>query len=132
MIDPGGMALPCVQFLDRLVPRTRAAASRTLPSTWEGQPPHGCQDHWAELNAARLYGEQKANLVQLPVMDEGRKRVVGIMAAILASLHMQTADDLFGGPQGSPRSDKLIAASVQWAEKIMEKIDNVFRSSDLP
>jgi hypothetical protein len=40
-------------------------------------------------------------------MDEGRKRVLGIMAAILASLHMQTADDLFGGPQGSPRSDKL-------------------------
>ena len=23
---------------------------------------------------------------------------------------MQTADDLFGGPQGSPRSDKLISA----------------------
>jgi hypothetical protein len=65
-------------------------------------------------------------------MDEGRKRVIGIMAAILASLHMQTADDLFGGPQGSPRSDKLIGASVQWAEKIMEKIDSVFRSSDLP
>src|ERR1019366_10714203 len=48
-------------------------------------------------------------------MDEGRKRVIGIMAAILASLHMRTADDLFGGPQGSPRTDKLIAASVQWA-----------------
>jgi hypothetical protein len=45
------------------------------------------------------------------VMDEGRKCVIGIMAAILASLHMQTADDLFG-PQGSPRTDKLIAASV--------------------
>jgi hypothetical protein len=45
-------------------------------------------------------------------MDEGRKRVIGIMASILASLHMQTADDLFGGPQGSPRTDKLIAASV--------------------
>jgi len=29
-------------------------------------------------------------------MDEGRKRVIGIVAAILASLHMQTADDLFG------------------------------------
>ena len=56
-------------------------------------------------------------------MDENRKRIIGIMAAILASLHMQTADDLFGGPQGSPRSDKLIAASIQWAEKIMEKID---------
>jgi hypothetical protein len=63
-------------------------------------------------------------------MDEGRKRVVGIMAAILASLHMQTADDLFGGPQGSPRSDKLIAASVQWAERIMCKIDHIIATSD--
>jgi len=57
-------------------------------------------------------------------MDEGRKRVIGIMAAILTSLHMRTADDLFGGPQGSPRTDKLIAASIQWAERIMEKIDD--------
>lgn len=59
-------------------------------------------------------------------MDEGRKRVIGIMAAVLASLHMQTADDLFGGPQGSPRMDKLIAASIQWAEVIMVKIDERF------
>jgi hypothetical protein len=58
----------------------------------------------------------------------GRKsqRVIGIMAAILASLHMQTADDLFGTPQGSPRTDKLIDASIQWAERIMKKIDSVF------
>ena len=42
-------------------------------------------------------------------MDEGRKRVIGIMAAILASLHMRTADDLFGTPQGSPRTDQLIS-----------------------
>jgi len=60
-------------------------------------------------------------------VDEGRKRVIGLMSAILASLHMQTADDLFGGPQGSPRTDKLIAASIQWAEKIMEKIDERFQ-----
>jgi hypothetical protein len=58
-------------------------------------------------------------------MDEGRKRVLGIMAAILASLHMRTADDLFGGSMGSPRSDKLVAASVQSAEAIMRKIDEV-------
>jgi hypothetical protein len=45
-------------------------------------------------------------------MDQGRKRVLGIMAAILASLHMRTDDDLFGNPGGSPRTDKLIAASV--------------------
>ena len=37
-------------------------------------------------------------------MDEGRKRVIGIMASILTSLHMERADDLFGGPQGSPRN----------------------------
>jgi hypothetical protein len=28
-------------------------------------------------------------------MDENRKRVLGVMAAILASLHMQTADDFW-------------------------------------
>jgi len=56
-------------------------------------------------------------------VDEGRKRVIGIMAAILASLHVRKADDLFGRPQGSPRTDKLIAASIQWAEKIMAKLD---------
>ena len=60
------------------------------------------------------------------MVDEGRKRVIGIMASILTSLHMRTADDLFGGPQGSPHTDKLIAASIQWAQRIMEKIDNVF------
>ena len=59
-------------------------------------------------------------------MDEGHKRVIGIMAAILASLHMQTADDLFGGPQGSPWTEKLTAASIQLTEKIMEKIDERF------
>jgi hypothetical protein len=47
------------------------------------------------------------------------------MAAIRASLHMERADNLFGGPQGSPRTDKLIAASVQWAEAIMRKVDSV-------
>ena len=60
-------------------------------------------------------------------MDEGRKRVIGIMAAILTAMHMRTADDLFGTPQGSPRTDKLIAASIQCAEKITQKIDEVFR-----
>jgi hypothetical protein len=39
---------------------------------------------------------------------------------------MQSADDLFGGPQGSPRTDRLIEASIQWAERIMWKIDSLF------
>jgi hypothetical protein len=32
---------------------------------------------------------------------------------------------LFGTPQGSPRTDKLIDASIQWAERIMKRIDTV-------
>lgn len=59
-------------------------------------------------------------------MDEGRKRIIGVMATIMASLHMRTADDLFGTPEGSPRTDKLIAASIQWAERIMQRIDGLY------
>ena len=33
--------------------------------------------------------------------------MIGIMAAILTSLHIEIADDLFGTPQGSPGTDKL-------------------------
>jgi hypothetical protein len=56
--------------------------------------------------------------------------VLGIMAAILASLHMQTADDLFGTPSGSPRTDRLIEASIQWAERITQKIDARWSESE--
>ena len=59
------------------------------------------------------------------LVDEGRKRMIGIMAAILSSLHMRTADDLFGGPQGGPRTDQLIAALVQRPREIMRKIDRL-------
>jgi hypothetical protein len=59
----------------------------------------------------------------MPKMDEGRKRVLGIMAAILTAIHMPRARDRFGTHSGSPETDKLISASVQWAQKIMEKID---------
>jgi hypothetical protein len=56
-------------------------------------------------------------------MEEGRKRVIAIIAGILVSRHFKTPDDLFGTPQGSPRSDAMIGAAVQWAGRIMDKID---------
>jgi broad specificity phosphatase PhoE len=59
-------------------------------------------------------------------MDEGRKRVIGIIAGIIMARNLDRADDLFGGPQGSPRTDKMIAAAVQWADRIMQKIDSVY------
>jgi len=39
---------------------------------------------------------------------------------------MQTAADSYGCPQESPRTDKLIEASIQWAEKFMRMIDGLF------
>ena len=53
----------------------------------------------------------------------------GIIAGILVARHLKTADDLFGGPQGSPRTEAMVAAAVQWAERIMRKIDNVYPPS---
>jgi hypothetical protein len=61
-------------------------------------------------------------------MDEGRKRVLAIVAGILVAGHLTTADDLFG-TKGSPRTEAMVAAAVQWAERIMRKIDNVFGRS---
>jgi hypothetical protein len=62
-------------------------------------------------------------------MDEGRKRVIAIIAGILVARHFKTPEDLFGTPTGSPRSDAMIGAAVQWAEKIMSKIDSTVRTT---
>jgi len=58
-------------------------------------------------------------------VDEGRKRVLAIVAGILVARHLKTADDLFDS-KSSPRTESLVAAAVQWAERIMKKIDSVF------
>jgi hypothetical protein len=52
--------------------------------------------------------------------------VLAIIAGIIVARHLDTADDLFGGPQGSPRTDKMVAAAIQWADRILKKIDSVF------
>jgi hypothetical protein len=53
--------------------------------------------------------------------------VLAIVAGILVARHLDTADDLFVGPQGEAL-EPMVAAAVQWAERIMRKIDNVFPS----
>jgi bifunctional DNase/RNase len=60
-------------------------------------------------------------------MDEGRKRVLAIVAGILVARHIKTADELFDSKR-TPRTESLIAAAVQWTERIMWKIDKVFPS----
>jgi hypothetical protein len=61
-------------------------------------------------------------------MDEGRKRVLAIVAGILVARHLKTTDDLFDC-RSSPRTESLVAAAVQWADRIMNKIDDVFGNS---
>jgi hypothetical protein len=60
-----------------------------------------------------------------PLMDEGRKRVLGIIAGILVTRHLKTTEDLFDS-RSSPRTEAMVAAAVQWAERIMRKVDAQF------
>ena len=51
--------------------------------------------------------------------------ILGIIAGILVARHLNTTDDLFDN-RSSPRTEAMVAAAVQWAERIMKKVDNVF------
>jgi hypothetical protein len=61
-------------------------------------------------------------------MEEGRKRVLGIMASILVSRHLKTTEDLHDS-HPSPRTESLVGSAVQWAERIMRRIDGTFGNS---
>lgn len=61
-------------------------------------------------------------------MEEGRKRVLGIMASILVSRHLKTTEDLHDS-RPSPRTESLIGSAVQWADRIMRRIDGAFGDS---
>jgi hypothetical protein len=56
-------------------------------------------------------------------MDEGRKRAIGIIAGILVARHLKTTEDLFD-TRSSPKTDGMISAAVQWAERIMRKVES--------
>jgi hypothetical protein len=58
-------------------------------------------------------------------VEEGRKRALAIVAGILVASRLKTSEDLFDN-RGSPKTEAMIAAAVQWADRIMRKIDNVF------
>jgi hypothetical protein len=58
-------------------------------------------------------------------VEEGRKRVLAIVAGILVANHLKTTEDLFDN-RGTPKTEAMVAAAVQWADRIMRKIDNVF------
>lgn len=55
----------------------------------------------------------------VPEMDEGRKRVLGIMAAILAARKLTQWD----GGKRVPATVSAIDDAIRWAEQIMAEID---------
>ena len=61
-------------------------------------------------------------MTRTPLVDEGRERVLAIVAGILMVRHLKTTDDLFEGPSKSPRTEAMVAAAVQSAEKIMRRL----------
>jgi hypothetical protein len=61
-------------------------------------------------------------------VEEGRKRVLGIMASILVSRHLKTTEDLHDS-RPSPRTESLVASALQWAERIMRRIDGALGDS---
>ncbi len=58
-------------------------------------------------------------------MDEGRKRVILIAAAILASRKLAQQDSA----KPSPASNCAIHDAIAFAEQIMQEIDNTFGKS---
>jgi hypothetical protein len=90
------------------------------------------KESWCRRIVWQVYGHvnckspnvanKKANIVIFPNMDEGRKRVLGIIAAILVARHLKTTEDLFD-TRDSPRTRRMVIAAVPWAKRIMSKID---------
>lgn len=61
-------------------------------------------------------------------MDEGRKRVIGIMASILAARKLAQ----FDSGARVPATINAIADDVRWSERIMEEVDRRFRADRFP
>jgi hypothetical protein len=60
-------------------------------------------------------------------VDEGRKRVLGIMAAILAARKLAQWD----GGKRVPATVAAISDAIRWAEEIMKEIDRKWPSRNL-
>jgi hypothetical protein len=61
-------------------------------------------------------------------VDEGRKRVIGIMASILAARKLAH----FDSGARVPATINAIADDVRWSERIMEEVDRRFRADRFP
>lgn len=90
---------------------------------WKTVAIHGAVSPFRVCHVAS--GEVKAKLVHWDV-DEGRKRVILIAAAILAARKLSP----FNGGKRVPATVAAISDAVRWAEAIMKEIDNKWPSPD--
>jgi hypothetical protein len=60
-------------------------------------------------------------------MDEGRKRVLAMVAGILVARHRKTLR--IWARVVRPPTECLIASALPWADRIMTRIDGVFGNS---
>jgi hypothetical protein len=72
-----------------------------------------------KFRALNAIGEQKEKHDKLSLVDESRKRVIGVMAAILAARKLAQYD----GGRRVPATVAAISDAVRWAEEIMNEID---------
>ncbi len=54
--------------------------------------------------------------------------MLAIVAGILVARHLRTAEDLHEW-RSTPRTESLVSSAVNWAERIMRKIDDRFGNS---
>lgn len=54
--------------------------------------------------------------------------MLAIVAGILVARHLKNTEDLHDS-RPSPRTESLIGSVVQWAERIMRRIDGTFADS---
>src|SRR5947207_14508995 len=64
-------------------------------------------------------------------MDEGRKRVLLIVAGILVARHLKNPEDLHES-RPSPRTGAVIASAVQWPDRGMRRLEGVYRCIPRP
>jgi hypothetical protein len=67
-------------------------------------------------------------MTSMELTQEQYERVLGIMASILVSRHLKTTEDLHDS-RPSPRTEALVGSAVQWAERIMRRIDGAFANA---
>ena len=78
----------------------------------------GCQNLYRRTKGE--YDRMGIGMATMP-MDEGRKRVIGIMAAVMAAPRLK--DWNWDGRAGAPACESIVITAIGAAERILEIID---------